>query len=157
MAQGDGFPRIRCHVEILALATGGTCRVEHLDVIIPALGLPNGISPLLVHEGRDLTVCLLSAFEQFVSCDAKEDLSVDRVRAHERPAIGQGLGRLVDLTLAEDRVRARSARGARQAQEVRRRRTQPEEEGHRAEYAARGEWRRLRTGAAGSGSGRVRW
>lgn len=30
MAQGDGFARIRCHVEILALATGGTCRVEHL-------------------------------------------------------------------------------------------------------------------------------
>jgi hypothetical protein len=30
MAQGDGFPRIRCHVKILALATGGTCRVEHL-------------------------------------------------------------------------------------------------------------------------------
>jgi len=112
---------------------------------------------LLVHEGRDLTVCQLSAFEQFVSCEAKEDLGVDRVRAHERPVIGQGLGRLVDLTLAEDRVRARSARGARQAQEVRRRRTQPEEEGHRAEYAARGEWRRLRTGAAGSGSGRVRW
>jgi len=26
----DGFARIRCHVEILALATGGTCRVEHL-------------------------------------------------------------------------------------------------------------------------------
>jgi len=157
MAQGDGFARIRCHVEILALATGGTCRVEHLDVIITVLGLPNGISPLLVHEGRDLTVCLLGAFEQFVSCEAEEDLSVDRVSAHERPVVGQRLGCLVHLTLAEDRMRARSARGARQAQEVRRRRTQPEEEGHRAEYAARGELGGLRTGAAGSGSGRVRW
>ena len=73
---------------------------------------------LLVHEGRDLTVCLLSAFEQFVSCEAEEDLGVDRVRAHERPVIGQRLGRLVHLALAEDRVCARSARGARQAQEV---------------------------------------
>lgn len=30
MAQGDGLPRIRCHVEIVAFATGGTRRVEHL-------------------------------------------------------------------------------------------------------------------------------
>jgi len=133
MAQRDGLPRIRCHVQILAFATGGTRRVEHLDVIITALGLPNGISPFLVHEGRDLTVCLLSAFEQFVSRETKQDLSVDRVRAHERLVIGQRLGRPVDLTLVEDRVRARTARGARQAQEVRRWRAQPEEEGHRAE------------------------
>ena len=73
---------------------------------------------LLVHEGSDLTVCLLSAFKQFVSREAEQDLSVDRVRAHERLVVGQRLGQLVDLTLAEGRVRARSARGARQAQEV---------------------------------------
>jgi hypothetical protein len=73
---------------------------------------------LFVHEGRDLTVCLLSAFEQFVSREAEQDLGVDRVRAHEGLAVGQRLGQLVDLTLAEGRVRARSARGARQAQEV---------------------------------------
>jgi len=48
-------------------------------------------------------------------------------------------------------------KNVRRVQEVRRRRTQPEEEGHRAEYAARGELRGLRTGAASSGSGRARW
>src|SRR5712671_4130540 len=69
MAQGNGFSRIHWHVRILGLTHCGTRRVEHLyrpsgyqlirpseggirgvgntylDIIIPALGLSDGISP----------------------------------------------------------------------------------------------------------------
>jgi len=48
-------------------------------------------------------------------------------------------------------------KNVRQVQEVRQWQTQPEEEGHRVEYAAWEELRGLRTGTAGSGSGRARW
>jgi len=151
VAEGNRFPRIHCHVGILTLAMRGTCRVEYLDVIIAVLGLSNGIPPLLIYEGRDQSIPLLRPFEQFVAREAEQDFRVDRVRAYEYLVICERLRRLVDLALAEDRVRARPTGRARQAQEVRRPRTQWKEEGHRAEYAARGELGRLRSGA-----GRVR-
>jgi len=121
MAQGNGFPRIHWHVRILALTHCGTRRVEHLDIIIAALGLSNGISPLFIHKGGDMSIDLLRALEQVVAREAEEHLCVDRVCAHERFVVGQRVRRFCDdvcAGLAQRGVRARGAGGAGQAEEV---------------------------------------
>lgn len=98
---------------------------------------------------------LLRTIEELVPREAQQHLRVDGIRAHERPAVRQWLCGLLDRArLAQDRVRAPRARGARHAERVGgRRRAQAQEEGHGAEYAARGERRRLRAGTHGGGGG----
>ena len=101
---------------------------------------------LFIHQGRHTSISLLRTFEQFISREAQQNLRIDCVLAHQRLVIRQCLRRLVDGTLAEDRMRARSTRRARHVHEIRGRRAQSEEKGHRAEYAARRElwWLQLR-------------
>jgi len=59
MTQCNRLARIHRHV----LALRGTCRVGKLNVIIAILGLPNGILPLLIYKGRDVSIGLLGTFE----------------------------------------------------------------------------------------------
>lgn len=90
-AQRNRLPRIRLHVFALC----GTCRVGNLNVIIATLGLPSGILPLLIDKGRDVSICLLSTFEQFIARKAQQNLRIDCIYAHERPAVGEPLGGLL--------------------------------------------------------------
>ena len=96
---------------------------------------------LFVHQRRHTSIDLLRTFEEFVPCEAQQDLRIDRVLAHERLVIDQSLRSLIDADRGpiEYRVRARFPRRAGHVQEIRGRRTQSEEKGHRAEYASRGE------------------
>ena len=105
-----------------------------------------------------MSIGLLRTFEQFIAREAQQNLCVNRIHTHDRFIICQRLRRLVDVTLAEDRVRARSAGGARHGHEIRRRGAQSKEEGHRTKYAARRElnrWRR--TDARDRGRGGNIW
>lgn len=121
MTEGNGFPRVDSLARILALAVRGTSRVEHLHVIITVLALSNGISPLFIHQCCHTSIGLLRTFEEFVPCEAQQDLRIDRVLAHERLVIYQSLRRsLVDADRGpiEDRVRARSSRRVGHVQEI---------------------------------------
>jgi len=135
MAEGNGFPRVD---SLIRVALRGTCRVEHLHIIITVLGLSNSIPPLFIHQGCHTSICLLRTFEELISREAQQGLRIDCVLAYERLVIRQSLRCLVDRTLVEDCVRARSTRSA--GEEIRGRRAQSEEKGHRAKYAARREW-----------------
>jgi hypothetical protein len=130
----------------------------HLHVIIAVFSLSNSIPPpsdlrvgpisrekrrwkdvLFIHQGCYTSICLLRTFEEFIPRKAQQNLRIDSVLAHERLVIGHGLRSLADWGPAEDRVRARFARRACYVQEIRGRRAQSEEKGHRAEDAARRE------------------
>jgi len=91
MAEGNGFPRVDSLVRILALAPRGTSRIEHLHVIITVFGLSNGISPLFIHQCSHTSISLLRTFEEFVPCDAQQDLRIDCVLTHVRLVIYQSL------------------------------------------------------------------
>jgi len=123
MTEGNGFPRVDslARIRILALALRGTSRVEHLHVIITALGLSNGISPLFIHQRCHTSIGLLRTFEEFISCEAEQDLRIDCVLAHERLVIYQSLRRCLidpDRGPIEDRVRVRSSGRAGHVQEI---------------------------------------
>jgi len=107
---------VRIRLDVLALC--GTCRVGNLNVIIATFGLPDGILPLLIDKGRELSICLLGTFEQFIACEAQQNVCIDRIRTHESPVVGEWLGGLVQLGSAEDGVRVRTAGSAREAQEI---------------------------------------
>lgn len=97
---------------------------------------------LFVHQCCHTSISLLRTFEEFVPREAQQDLRIDCVLAHERLVIDQSLRSLIvdaDRGPVEDCVRARPSGRAGYVQKIRRRRTQSEEKGHRAEYAARGE------------------
>lgn len=76
---------------------------------------------LFLHQRSHTSIGLLRTFEEFIPCEAQQDLCIDCVLAHERLVIDQGLRRsLVDAYRGpvEYRVRARTSGRAGHVQEI---------------------------------------
>jgi hypothetical protein len=75
---------------------------------------------LFIHQRCHTSIGLLRTFEEFIPCEAQQDLRINCVLAHERLVIYQSLRCLIDADWGpvEDGVRARSSGRAGHVQEV---------------------------------------